>query len=82
MYDHARWCEYVMNATTGPFRVAVLSAEAWEFLMPTIAKSVHSRRKIGMVVQKLSIWVVPRQTCSMNGKNMVLRKDDIIELSF
>jgi len=47
--------EFVMNATMGPFRVGVLSVEEWEFLMPTTAKSVRSRRKIGMDVQKLLI---------------------------
>ena len=41
--------------TMDPFKVAVLFVEEWVFLMPTIAKSVHSRRKIGMDVQKLSI---------------------------
>ena len=46
---------FVMNATMDPSKVAVLFVEEWEFLMPTIAKSVHSRRKIGMDVQKLSI---------------------------
>jgi hypothetical protein len=44
-----------MNATMDPFRVGVLSVEEWAFLMPTIAKSVHSRRKTGMDVQKLLI---------------------------
>ncbi|KAL6979079.1 hypothetical protein U1Q18_020745 [Sarracenia purpurea var. burkii] len=65
-----------MNATTDPSRAAVLSVEEWEFPMLTTAKSAHSRRKIGMVVPKLSIWGVPKLTCSTNGKNTVLRKDD------
>ena len=72
----AHLCEYVTNATMDPFRVGVLSVEEWEFLMPTIAKSVHSRRKIGMDAPKLLIWGVPKQIYSMNVRNMVLRKDD------
>ena len=78
----AHWCGFAMSATMDPFRVVALSVEEWEFLMPTIAKSALSRRKIGTVVQKLSIWGVPKQICSMKGKNMVSRKDDSIELFF
>ena len=74
----AHSCEFAMNATMDPFRVAVSSVEEWESLMPTIARSAHSRRKIEMAVQKLSIWEVPRQTCSMSVKSMVLRKGDSI----
>jgi hypothetical protein len=62
----AHSCEYVMNATMDPFRVGVLSVEEWEFLMPTIAKSVHSRRKIGMDAPKLLIWGVPKQIYCIN----------------
>jgi hypothetical protein len=59
-----------------PFRVGVLYVEECEFPMPTLAKSVHSRRKIGMDAPKLLIWGVPKQIYSMNVRNMVLRKDD------
>lgn len=69
-------CEFVMNAITVPFRVAVSSVEGWESLMHTTAKSVHSKRRTGMVVQKLSIWGVPKRTCFTNVRNMVSRKDD------
>lgn len=63
-------------ATTGPFRAVALSVEEWGFLTPTIAKSAHSRRKTGMVVQKLSTRGALRQICFTNVKNMVSRKDD------
>ncbi|XWS71563.1 hypothetical protein CRYUN_Cryun03dG0148500 [Craigia yunnanensis] len=65
-----------MNATTTHFRVGVLSLEEWEYLMHITARSVHSKRKIGMVVRKLLILGVLRLTYSMSVKNMVLRKDD------
>lgn len=65
-----------MNATTDRFRVGVLSVEDSEFLMPTIAKSVHSRRKIGMDVQRSSTWGVRKQISFTNGRNMVSRRDD------
>lgn len=55
MCDLARSYVFVMNATMDHFRVDVLSAEELESLMPTIAKSVLSRRKIGMDVLKLLI---------------------------
>ena len=77
----ARLFEFAMNATMDPFRDAVLFAEGLEFLMHTIARNARSRRKTGMVVQKLSIWGVPKQTCSMSAKNMDLRRDDGIDLS-
>lgn len=51
----AHLCGFVMNATMDHSRAGVLSVEEWEFLMPTTAKSVRSKRKIGMVVLKLLI---------------------------
>ena len=66
----------MMNATTDPFGVDMLSAVEWESLMLTTAKSVLSKRKTGMVVRKLLIWGVPKRTCSMSARNTVLRKDD------
>lgn len=72
----ARLWGFVMNATTDLFRVGVLSVEDSEFLMPTIAKSVHSRRKIGMDVQRSSTWGVRKQIFFTNGRNMVSRRDD------
>lgn len=71
---------FVMNATMDLFRVVVLSVEEWEYLMPTTARSVPSRRKIGTGVPKLSTWGVPKLTCSMNGKNMASRKDEDVFL--
>lgn len=65
-----------MNATTDRFRVDVLSVEDSEFLMRTIAKSVHSRRKIGMDVQRSSTWGVRKQISFTKGRNMVSRRDD------
>ncbi|KAI7986058.1 hypothetical protein LOK49_LG14G00956 [Camellia lanceoleosa] len=41
--------ETLANLLQEATRAAVLSVEEWEFLMPTIAKSARSRRKIGMV---------------------------------
>ncbi|KAK2640734.1 hypothetical protein Ddye_022497 [Dipteronia dyeriana] len=41
-----------------PFRVDVLSVEEWEYLMPTTAKNVPSKRKTGMVVQ-MNTTMVP-----------------------
>lgn len=65
-----------MNAIMVPSRVDVSSVEGWESLMHTTAKSAHSKRRTGMVVQKLSIWAVRKRTCFTNVRNMVLRKDD------
>lgn len=53
MCDPAHLFEFVMNATMGPFRVDALYVEEWESLMLITVKSVHSRKKIGMAVQKL-----------------------------
>ena len=69
-----------MNATTDRFRAVVLSVEESGFLMLIIAKSVHSRRKTGMDVRRLSILVVPRQISFMNGRSMVSRKGDRSEV--
>lgn len=41
-----------MNATTDLFKAGALSVEELEFQMPTIAKSVHNKRRIGMDVQR------------------------------
>ncbi|KAI8523555.1 hypothetical protein RHMOL_Rhmol13G0083400 [Rhododendron molle] len=78
MFVRAHSCGFVMNATMGPFRVVALSAEEWGFLTPTIAKSAHSKRQTGMVVQKLSTWGALRQICFTNVKYMVSRKVDRI----
>lgn len=51
----AHLCEFAMNATMDPFRVDVSSVEELESQMPTTAKSVHNKRRIGMGVRKLSI---------------------------
>ncbi|TXG74411.1 hypothetical protein EZV62_002990 [Acer yangbiense] len=66
--------DFVRNVTGSV--VDVLSAEEWEYLMPATAKNVPSKRKTGMVVQKLLIWGVPKQTCFTSVRNMVIRKDD------
>lgn len=65
-----------MNVTMGHSRVVVSFVEVLEYLMPTIVKSVHNRRKIEMVVRKLSILEVPKQISFMSGRNMVLKKDE------
>lgn len=65
-----------MSAITGHFKAGVSYVEVLGSPMHTTVKSAHSRRKIGMAVQRLSIWGVPRQIFSMNVKNMVSRKDD------
>lgn len=59
-----------------PSKVDALSAEGLVYPMPTIAKSAHNRRKIGMGVQKLLIWGALKQICFMNARNMVLRKGE------
>ena len=46
--------------------------------MHIIVESACSWGKIEMGVQRLSIWVVPRLTYSMNVKNMALRNDDVM----
>lgn len=65
-----------MNVTMDLSRVVVSFVEVLEYLMPTIVKSVHNRRKIEMVVRKLSILEVPKRISSMSGRNMVLKKDE------
>lgn len=72
--------EFVMSATTVLSRDDVSSVEVWEYRMLTIAKNAHSRRKIEMVALKLSIWVVLKQICSMNVRNMVLKNGDMVEV--
>lgn len=84
-YSDVRPCTLVRvcdECNYGSFqgRCVICSVEEWGFLTPTIAKSAHSRRKTGMVVQKLSIWGALRQICFTNVKNMVSRKDDRIVL--
>lgn len=55
MCARALLCGSVTSATMVRFRVGVSSAEVLEFPMPTTARSVHSRRKIGMDVLRLLI---------------------------
>lgn len=74
-------CVFVMNATTGPFRVDVLYVVEGSNLgcLPTCkACSVLSKRKTQgyMVVWRLLIWGVLERTCFISARNMVLRKDD------
>ncbi|KAK1381560.1 hypothetical protein POM88_028304 [Heracleum sosnowskyi] len=66
-----------MNATTDHSRVDVLSVAVLEFPMHITARSVHSKRKIGMGVLRLRIWGVQRRISSTNERNMVLKNDDI-----
>lgn len=49
--------------------------------MHIIVKNVSNKKKIGMVVLRLLIWGVLRQTYFMRGKNMDLKKDDIININ-
>lgn len=44
--------------------------------MLTTAKSVHNRRKIEMVVLRLSILAVRKLICSMSVRNMDSKNDD------
>lgn len=71
-----RWFGFAMNATMVRFKDGVSYAEVLGSQMLTTAKSVHSRRKIEMVVPRLSISGVRRLICSMNVKNMDSRNDD------
>ncbi|KAL0372783.1 UNVERIFIED_CONTAM: PHD finger-like domain-containing protein 5A [Sesamum calycinum] len=50
--DLAPLSESAMNATMDRSKVAVSSVEGWGSPMHTIAKSAHSKKKIGMAVQR------------------------------
>lgn len=71
-----RWFGFAMNATMVRFKDGVSYAEVLGSQMLTTAKSVRNRRKIEMVVPRLSISGVRRLICSMNVRNMDSRNDD------
>lgn len=70
-----RWFGSAMNATMVRSKDGASYAEVLESQMLTTAKSVHSRRKIEMVVPRLSISGVRRLICFMNVRSMDSRND-------
>lgn len=46
--------------------------------MPIIVRSVQYKKKIGMVVLRLLIWVVQRLICFMKERNMVSKGDKTV----
>ncbi|GFQ07302.1 phd finger-like domain-containing protein 5b [Phtheirospermum japonicum] len=74
---HAPSFEFVMNATTNRFKVAVSFVEVSGFLMRTIARSEHSKKKIGTGARRLSISGVRKWIYSTRTKSMVLKRDDL-----
>lgn len=62
-----------MSVTMDPIKGGALFVEDQEYQMHTTAKSVPSKKKTVMDVQRLWIWVALKPIFFMNGKNMVSR---------
>ena len=69
-----------MNATMEISKENVQSVEGQGYQMPTTVKSVQCWKKIEMAVQRLSIQVLQKQTCFMNGKNTLFGNGNLDEL--
>lgn len=74
--DHVDWFAFAMNATMALMKADVSFVEAKASRTHIIARNAQFKKKIEMDVPKLSIWGVHGLTCSMNGKNMVLKNDN------
>jgi hypothetical protein len=64
-----------MSVITGLTLEDALFVEDKEYLMLIIAKSVFSRRRIGMVAVKSLIWEVLGRIYFMRGRSMDLKND-------
>ena len=63
-----------MNVIMAHIRGDVSYVAVLESVMPTIARSVPFRRRIGTAVQRLSIWALPRLTSSTNARNTASKR--------
>ena len=63
-----------MNVTMDLTKDAVLYVVDQEYPMRTTVKNVQFKKKIEMVVRKLSTWDRQKLTCSMSGKNTDSKK--------
>ncbi|PHJ25264.1 hypothetical protein CSUI_000875 [Cystoisospora suis] len=65
---------FAMNVTMAATKGAALSVEALEFLTHITARSAVRWRKIETGALRLLIWVAPRRTFSMSGRNTASRE--------
>lgn len=76
-FDHVLWLEYAMNVITARIKEDASFVVGQEYQTPITAKNVLFKRKIVMVVLKLSTWVARKLIYSMNVKNTASRKGSI-----